>query len=487
MRKILCRADGNSSIGLGHLYRMFALYEMYKEIYDVTFVTRKDSELKVIPKEYKIKLIPTTVPLSEEPSWFLEHFDTTTHIIIADGYSFIDDYQKQLRNIGFFVMYIDDLVTKKLYANVIVNHAPKLQRGDFNIDYNSVFALGTKYAILRPCFLEATINNRIINDIDSVFVCFGGADQYDLSFLTVSVLVDIYEIKNIHVVLGGAYKHDAIFNLANQYSHIKVYQNLGEKELIEVMQKSNFAIVPSSTILYELCCVKMPILSGYFVDNQKNIYDGFVQNELVYPGGDFSKCTEEDIRAKIKVILKTSNYNCFIANQSKLFDSKIKQRFFNLLLKVDFRTATLNDTRSIYDWANDDLVRQNSFNSDPIEFEAHNTWFSNKIEDQCELFLIGMVEDNDAGLIRFSIGDEYTVIGISLSKIYRGKNLASKLLIESTKIYFKTNVLPIFAYIKKENIASIQAFKNAGFRFLKSENIQGVESVTYQLKKNDFN
>ena len=33
-KKIIFRADGNATTGLGHLYRLFALVEMYKNDYD---------------------------------------------------------------------------------------------------------------------------------------------------------------------------------------------------------------------------------------------------------------------------------------------------------------------------------------------------------------------------------------------------------------------------------------------------------------------
>ena len=48
MKKIICRADGNANTGLGHLYRLFALYEIYKDYYEVIFVTKSSSTLKVI-------------------------------------------------------------------------------------------------------------------------------------------------------------------------------------------------------------------------------------------------------------------------------------------------------------------------------------------------------------------------------------------------------------------------------------------------------
>ena len=249
------------------------------------------------------------------------------------------------------------------------------------------------------------------------------------------------------------------------------------------MQKCHFAIVPASTILYEICCVKMPVLSGYFVANQKNIYQAFKEEHVIHPGGDFSEYTVNDFSTAIKAILKLSNYDLFIENQTKLFDSKIKQRFLNLLLPVDFREATIHDSKLIFDWSNDDLVRQNSYNSEPLIFENHNTWFVEQLKDNKQLFLIALVDNSEAGLVRFTLKEEHAVVGISISKEFRGKQLASRFLIASAKIYFKTNALPIFAYIKKANIASIKSFENAGYKFLKATTLKGHESVIYQLEK----
>lgn len=485
MRTLICRADGNASTGLGHLYRMFALYEMYKDTFDVTFITRENSEIKVIPKGYKTLLIPNSVSLNDEAEWLSNQFNAQEDIVIADGYHFVGDYQKQLKNLGFYLMYVDDLVTKRLHADVVVNHSQNLHRGQFNAVQNSIFALGTKYAILRPQFLEAAKRDRKIETIDTVFVCFGGADVLDLTSKAVEALLQCQTVKKIHVVLGCAYKHHSIFKLAETNSLIKIHQNLDEADLIKVMTACNFAIVPSSTILYEICCVKMPVLSGYFVDNQKNIYAAFDEDELIYPAEDFSKYKVEDFQNRIEAILNKTDYNYFIANQSKLFDGEIKQRFLNLLMPLEFRKATLEDSRLLFDWSSDDLVRQNSFNSEQLIFENHNQWFTDKLKDENQLFLIAMVDNQEAGLVRYSLGKNNAVVGISISKQFRGKQLAARFLVESAKVYFKTNALPIFAYIKKQNIASIKSFENAGYSFLKETKVNDHDTVIYQLEKKE--
>ena len=150
---------------------------------------------------------------------------------------------------------------------------------------------------------------------------------------------------------------------------------------------------------------------------------------------------------------------------------------------LSFRKATIDDTTLLFNWANDEIVRLNSYNSNEIDFTSHQKWFQAKLEEKNQLFLIGIQHNIEIGLIRFTLTTNHTVVGISIAKEHRGKDLATHMLRESAKEYFKNNNLPIFAYIKKENKASIHSFKKAGYTFLRNETVKECESVIYQLKR----
>ena len=49
--------------------------------------------------------------------------------------------------------------------------------------------------------------------------------------------------------------------------------------------------------------------------------------------------------------------------------------------KVYLRAANSDDTDLLYRWANDPVVRKNSFNTDRILYENHVMWFNRIIED----------------------------------------------------------------------------------------------------------
>ncbi len=487
-KKILFRADGNTATGLGHLYRLFALVEMYKDDYNFVFLTKQDSVLSIIPSDYVVKTIPNNINLKEEPFWIGENFSSKEHIIIADGYQFESSYQKKIKELGFILVYIDDLAKSHMYADIVVNHSPHIKPEHFKLKKYTKLVLGTKYAMLRPLFNKAALTDRKIKVIKNVFVCFGGADMYDLSIRAAKALLNIDEIQEIHIVLGGAYKHREIFEVQSKNDKLKLYKNLNEESLCDLMKSCQLAIVPSSTIIYEICSIKMPILSGYYVENQKNIYTGLVVNDVIFEGGDFTNYSVLDFEEKIRLLLAKGDLkNRHIANQKALFDGKSKSRFLGLVnsLNISFRSANDKDVLLVYNWSNDELVRKNSYNSKPIKLEEHRIWFSNTIKDKNTLFFIVLVNDNPAGMVRYKINKRSSVISILVSKEYRGQKLAKEFLKKSSNEYFKNNKVPIFAYIKKENKASIKVFENAGYTYFKDENIQGSVSFVYKLEKQD--
>lgn len=331
-KKIIFRADGNSTTGLGHLYRLFSLVEIVKDTFEFVFLTHQTSTDLVIPKNYNTKIIPDKISIEEEPEWLATNFSSKEYIVIADGYQFTASYQKQIKEQGYSLIYIDDLAKDHMFADVVVNHSPYIQESDYTKEPNTKLVLGTHYALLRPLFLEEAKKNRTITTIDTAFVCFGGADPFNLSLKAVQGLLQIPSFKKIHVVLGGAYKHKEIFDLEKRQSDkIKIYQNLSEEQLIKVMQQCNFAIAPASTILYELSCVKMPIFSGYYVDNQELIYKGFLNNEAIYKGENMKDYQALDFINNIENILKEQNFKHQIKVQKSLFDDKIASRHLNLI------------------------------------------------------------------------------------------------------------------------------------------------------------
>ena len=327
-KEILFRADGNSEIGLGHLYRLFSLIEMLKEHFKFTFVSSETSTVNIIPNSYQLKIIPSQITIKEEPEWISKEFDKNNTLLIADGYQFNSSYQRKIKEKGFIFVYIDDLASEHMFADLIINHSPNITSQIYSTESYTKFALGTKYALLRPTFLDLIAKENTVQKIDRAFVCFGGADPYNLTLKATKALLKTPQVKKIDIVLGGAYSHKEIYTLTQK--NIKIYQNISEEELMKTMVTSNFAIAPASTILYELCCVKIPVLSGYYVNNQKKIYNGFANKKAIFEMGNMKDFSINSFEEQIQLFFKI-DFQELINRQKKIFDQNIKNRFCKLI------------------------------------------------------------------------------------------------------------------------------------------------------------
>ena len=131
-----------------------------------------------------------------------------------------------------------------------------------------------------------------------------------------------------------------------------------------------------------------------------------------------------------------------------------------------YRVAVAADAQLYFNWANDPDTRRQSFNSAPISLEVHEVWFARKVVDPNALLLVFETEERQAvGQVRFEeqVNGE-VIIGVSVDKAFRGHGLASQIIQQGCEVYkHLRNNVPISAYIKPNNEASIRAFERAGF------------------------
>ena len=140
-----------------------------------------------------------------------------------------------------------------------------------------------------------------------------------------------------------------------------------------------------------------------------------------------------------------------------------------------FRPIKKGDCLKIFDIANDDEVREFSFNSDKIPLEDHKRWFDNILNDDSVKFYVLEYENDLIGQLRLDFDDEFPVISISLNKKYRGLGLSKILLARGLELIDGK----VIAYIKKENIRSISFFKSMGFKKESDVIIKNCEALKF--------
>lgn len=330
-QKIIVRVDGNSNIGLGHIYRGIALAEMLKNDFDVSFITRVTSTTSPITDaKFNFELIPNNLELINEPDHFNKRLPKNT-IIVLDGYDFTEEYQQKIKNYNFKLVYIDDLAIGTQKADLVINHSPGIKESNYKCEVYTKLALGLDYALLRQSFVNFDRSSIKHNtNIENIFVLFGGADSKDFTYKVVNEIINIESVKLINVVLGSAYKHSKIYELKSE--KIKIYKNLFEIEIFEIMKNSDLAIVPASTTSIELASIGVPMFLGYYVDNQMIIYEGFVENSAVFPLGDFNRLAFSEINNQIKRLNNSIILENYYYRLMKMFNGVITQNVINKIL-----------------------------------------------------------------------------------------------------------------------------------------------------------
>lgn len=192
-----------------------------------------------------------------------------------------------------------------------------------------------------------------------------------------------------------------------------------------------------------------------------------------------------NLRPHLYPILQKSNYQqeAMLHNHC-LFEGKFKDVFFHAKFNpINIRKARKDDLMLYFEWTNDEEVRKQSFNSEPIALENHEKWFHKKLADpNCLMLVFEDAQQVPIGQVRFENNEEQkiSVIGVSLDKNFRGQKLASKILALASTYFFKENPdYTIQAFIKADNKGSINAFNKADFSFKKSLEYQGIDSVLY--------
>lgn len=473
MKKKICfRADASGQIGLGHFVRSLALADMLKDDFDCIFYTAE-------PSDYQIRELRKVCPfisLSEKTKFedFLSCLDGS-EIVVLDNYFYTTEYQKQIKEKGCKLVCIDDMHDKHYVADIVINHAYGCHKEDYSVEPYTQLSLGLNYALLRKPFLD--INAKPNHSQKRVLICYGGLDVHNLTCKTILSLGDVIENYQVEVIVGAAFSaKEELAKHASKNTNIHIHTALNAEEMSALMRESQVAFLSASSVLWEAIFSGCKIIYGYYVDNQLDICHNVGNNlslGLSYVG-NLREVTSDNLKT---AFLKT------VDSEKKVAFKKPDVRSHYLALfnsDVTIREATIDDAKLIFDWANDPLVRQMAFHTEPIPWENHIKWFKSKLESPKSDLMVCYHGTEPIGQVRFDILDEGEAeIDISIAKESRGKGFGKAMLKASIEYEHCMNGVKTFvSEVKEENASSNRMFSACGFIHKKKEN-----SINYYILK----
>lgn len=145
---------------------------------------------------------------------------------------------------------------------------------------------------------------------------------------------------------------------------------------------------------------------------------------------------------------------------------------------IKLRMTCNKDCDLLFNWANDELVRKNSFNTTYITYEEHSKWFLEMIKSKDILAYIMEYDGVPVGQVRLKITNNQSIVSYSISKKYRGKKFGYKIIkLVEQELYKVREVNKIIAHVKIDNIGSRKIFTKFNYK----EQILDNEVVYFKL------
>lgn len=323
--KLIFRAEASQTIGRGHLSRCVAIADVLRNEFDISFAFLQNEEnfASRFINDYRYFVIDN----DDELLKLLQKDD----FFWIDAYHFNEDLKKKIRKRVKKIIETNDIPYHPQNADIIVNHTPGLTEVEFVEHTNTALYLGLNYALLRESFLN--IAKKPIDEPkgEGVFICFGGADTFQLGSKFVNALLmasfkePIYWVKNDSSIVANE----------KMNTNVAILSNLSELEMIHYMSVARVLLIPSSVLSFEGVAIRKPIFTCYFVGNQKLIYQGLIKDELAEGAGYIE--TAADVERSLDLFFKFYNnkekHRQHVKNQNKLLDGNSGDRIKKILLQ----------------------------------------------------------------------------------------------------------------------------------------------------------
>ena len=482
---LLIRADASVSIGTGHIMRMIALGQAWQaqggEVHFLCAEITPALEQRLASEGFHLLRIHATLGSKEDLSETMHLISETLQAdrqnaqVVLDGYHFGSDYQLGIKAAGFKLLVVDDYGHAAFYhADWVLNQNLSAREELYaSRAPHTRLLLGTKFALLRREFLNYRGWQRQIPETArKVLVTLGGADPDNVTGKVIEALgpLDI-ELK---VVVGGSNPHlpkleKAVESTKAQPAKIELFQN--PMDMPGLMAWADLAIAAGGSTVWELAFMGLPSLFVILAENQVGIateLESAGYGVCLGRGVDFDN---GELQIALRRVLENpgERHRTSIAGKN-LVDGMGCHRTVCQLIQTSpicLRLVSHSDIELLWEWANDPVTRQNSFDSAKIPWEEHSAWCQKKLSDaDCRLWIASNGGSAPVGCVRFDCKESEATISLTVAPSARGKGYGTKIIQQACdRLFAESQFHLVHAYVKPENIASVKVFEAAGFRY----------------------
>jgi UDP-2,4-diacetamido-2,4,6-trideoxy-beta-L-altropyranose hydrolase len=437
--RIAFRTDANQQIGTGHFMRCLTLAdEMRQSPADICFVSRAlPLHLQQMLSEHGVQYIAlpeneltqetdelphaawlTTSQAKDAEQTMAALGAGTWDWLVVDHYALDHRFEKHLRAVCQHVMVIDDLADRVHDCDVLLDqnfYQDQALRYLDKVPAHCRLLLGPNFALLRPEFKAMRDKVQVrAGKVNNILVFFGGVDADNLTGQVLDVLIKLNLGIQVNVVIGQQHpQKEMIRQLCEQHSYNCHVQT---NQMASLMAEADLAIGAGGTAVWERCSVGSPSLCLITAENQRQQLQ-----ELQSAGLVNAPTNKENAITFLSSYLKdlsTSFKSRKVQSQRMmaLVDGRGAGKVVNKLKAqvVQMRVADAKDAQAIFEWRNHPSVRNHSANTQEINWEKHYEWFKQRLSDNSGSILIGEVNRQALGVVRFDIFNHEAMVSIYL-------------------------------------------------------------------------
>lgn len=509
MAHLIIRADATSRIGTGHVMRCLALAQAWQTHGGrITLLSHSDNRLlRQRVEAAGIDFIhlaaqhpdPDDLPATLQALENLKALDRElTPWVVLDGYHFDPSYQQSVRSAGFRLLVIDDCAHLPHYhADVLLNQNVSADELSYPCDADTRLLLGTRYVLLRQEFLGwRTWKRETPTAARKVLVTLGGSDPDNA---TLKVIRGLRQLESsdveARIIVGPANPHVAILRRAvedTKHAGCKLELLESVADMPGLMVWADVAVSAGGTTCWELAFMGVPSIVMVLAENQQNTAAKLGEMEAAISLGDASQLSADRVSETLHELLHDAACRGRMSALGRaLVDGRGAERVIAVLQKEQsphdgtdwhLRPADESDAFLLLHWANDPLVRANSFQSEPIPWQTHEKWYATRLASPDTRIWLLEYRRVPVGEIRYERRDGRTArISYAVAPGYRGRGIGTRLLeMSASKACRELGVRRLRAETLVENVASARAFRKAGFEQIEETIIDGKRSLVFQ-------
>ncbi|MDP6721588.1 MAG: UDP-2,4-diacetamido-2,4,6-trideoxy-beta-L-altropyranose hydrolase, partial [Pirellulaceae bacterium] len=449
------RADGSTSIGLGHLIRSLTLLqEFHRRGWRVLLATRCEYPNGIFDIHPIRELLTGTevIPVSGNGDLTQAELssatgEATADLLIVDHYELDREFESGFADTVNLRLVIDDLADRPHDCEILVDSAPGRNIDDYqgSVGPDCQILLGGQFSILRPQFAANRARSlaRRRSDINKILVAPGATDT---SNIAVPILRALSELRRggysfaVTVVLSSlAYSCAAVRDILADTPDWELL--VDRNDVAEILIETDLAIGTFGSSCWERACLGVPSIAVVAADNQLTIARDFEAS-----GAAFTITMDENIPSRVselvtELALEPNGMSGMSASAAVLCDgvgcSRIADAVEKLIgekrLRSDRDTPSLalrpiqvEDCERLFRWQCAPETRRFARNAAPPSWPEHCRWFESRLKDGDSQSMIVEAERTPVGTVRLDPIEDGSAqeISIALAPEHFGKGIA---------------------------------------------------------------